>query len=148
MARFITTVESSLQPAEAFDLLAHFESVAEWDPGITEAERLDEGELRVGSAFLVTAAFGPRRLPLTYVVRELEPGERVVLEAVSHEIVSHDVISVHPGPQGSTVTYDATVTLQGWRKLGEPGLRAAFGVFGGRAEAGLRTALNPVPAQA
>ena len=148
MARFITTVESSLEAAEAFELLAHFDSVAEWDPGVTAAERLDEGELRVGSAFLVTAAFGPRRLPLTYVVRDLVPGERVVLEAVSHEIISHDVITVVPTDTGSSVTYDATVTLQGWRKVGEPGLRAAFGIIGRRAEAGMRAVLNPVAAAA
>ena len=144
MARFVTTLESSLSTQEAFDLLANFESVADWDPGVSAAERLDTGELRVGSAFQVVATFGPRRLPLTYVVRELVPGDRVVLQAVTNEFTSHDVITVGSGPLGSIVTYDATLTLHGWRRPAAPILNTAFAVIGKRAEAGLRRALNPV----
>jgi hypothetical protein len=148
MAHYVTTVESSLPADEAFDLLAHFDSVAEWDPGISRAERLDSGPLRVGSAFLVTATFGPNRIPLTYVVRELLPGQRVVLDAVSADFVSHDVITVEAAGQGSRVTYDATVTLQGWRKVADPALNLAFQIIGRRADAGLRDVLNPVPVAA
>lgn len=147
MARFATTVHSSLVAAEAFDLLAHFDSVADWDPGVSEAKRLDEGELRVGSSFHVVAAFGPRRIPLTYVVQELEPGHRVVLEAVSGEFTSYDVITAVPeAAGGSAVTYDATLTLHGWRRPADLALQAAFLVVGKRAEAGLRKALNPAAA--
>ena len=143
MARYVTTVESSLPAGEAFDLIAHFHSVADWDPGVSRAERLDEGPLRVGSAFLVTVVFGPRQIPLTYVVRELLPGERVVLTAVTTDFVSHDVITVEAGPEGSRLTYDATLTLQSWRRLADPLLGLAFQVIGRRADAGLRDVLNP-----
>ncbi len=148
MARFATTVESPLPAADAFDLLAHFDSVADWDPGVVRAERLDAGELRVGSAFLVTAAFGPRRIPLTYVVRDLQPGRRVVLDAVTGDFTSHDVISVEPQGTGSRVTYDAELTLHGWRRPADPFLQIAFQVIGRRADAGLRAALNPQPVAA
>jgi hypothetical protein len=143
MARFTTTIDSTLRTEEAFALLANFDSVADWDPGISAAERLDAGPLRVGSAFLVTSVLGPWRLPLTYVIRELDAGQRVALQAVTADFVSYDVITVAPSDEGSLVTYDATVTLQGWRRVGDPVLRQAFGVIGRRADAGLRAALRP-----
>ena len=148
MAHFATTVSSRLQPAASFDLLAHFESVADWDPGVAAAHRLDEGELLVGSSFLVTIVFGPRKLPLTYVIRELVPDQRVVLEAVSNDFTSYDVITVQPEGAGSLVTYDATLRLHGWRRPADLALQASFAVVGKRAEAGLRRALNPQAAAA
>jgi hypothetical protein len=41
------------------------------------------------------------------------------------------------------VTYDATLSLHGWRRPFDPGLQAVFAVIGRRAEDGLRRALNP-----
>jgi hypothetical protein len=148
MARFSTTISSALPPQAAFDLLANFDSVADWDPGVTEAQRTDAGELRVGSAFAVTAAFGPRKIPLTYLIRELEPGKRVALEAVTGDFTSYDVITVEPDRGGSRVTYEATLSLHGWRRPADPLLQAAFIVIGKRAESGLRAALNPSVAAA
>ncbi len=144
MARFVTTVESALPAGEAFDLLANFDSVADWDPGVSAAERLDADPVRVGSAFLVTVVFGLQRIPLTYVVRDLHPGERVVLQAVTADFTSHDVITVEPTAEGSRVTYDATLTLQGVRRVADPLLHLAFQVIGRRADAGLRSVLNPM----
>lgn len=148
MAHFATTVKSSLDAAAAFDLLANFESITDWDPGISEAQRLDAGELRVGSAFRLVAVFGLRRLVLTYVIKEIEPGQRVVLEASNGEFTSYDVITVAPAQSGCTVTYDATLSLHGWRRPADPLLQVAFLVVGKRAEAGLRKALNPTATSA
>jgi hypothetical protein len=148
MARFTTTIDSTLPSGDAFALLAHFDSVADWDPGVSAAERLDDGPLRIGSAFLVTSVLGPWRLPLTYVIRDLDPGRRVVLRAVTADFVSHDVITAEPAGEGSRVTYDAALSLQGWRRLGDPLLQLAFGVIGKRADAGLRMALRPQPVAA
>lgn len=146
MARFVTSVESTLSADAAFDLIANFDSIPDWDPGVAEAERLDAGELRVGSAFRVVSVFGPRRIPLTYVIRELQAPQRVLLVAETSDFTSHDLITVEPTATGSVLTYDATLTLRGFRKLADPALQLAFLVIGKRAEAGLRKALNPVPA--
>jgi carbon monoxide dehydrogenase subunit G len=143
MARFATTVNSALSPEQAFDLLANFESVADWDPGVSHAERLDEGELGLGSSFAVVVVLGPWRIRLTYVVREWVPGARVALEAVDGGFTSYDVIRVDPDDAGSKVTYDATLSLHGWRRPFDLGLQAAFAVIGRRTQAGLGRALNP-----
>lgn len=148
MAHAALTVHSSLDAATAFDLLAHFDSVADWDPGIAGAERLDSGDLRVGSVFLVTAAFGPSRIPLTYVIKELDWPRRIVLEAVSNDFSSYDVITVEPAPDGSLVSYDATLRLRGWRRPADPALQAAFALIARRTESGLRRFLNPAAAAA
>lgn len=143
MARYTTTVPSTLPAPQAFDLLANFDSVQEWDPTVPQAERLDTGELGVGSVFRVVVAFGPRKMPLTYVIREFEPEQRVRLEAVTELFTSDDVITVSPTPLGSSVTYDANLIMRGPAKPADPLMRAALRVIGKGAEAGLQRVLNP-----
>jgi hypothetical protein len=143
MARYCATVPSTLPAPQAFDLLANFDSVQEWDPTVPQAERLDQGDLGVGSVFRVVVAFGPRKMPLTYVVREFEPEQRVRLEAVTELFTSDDVITVVPTPLGSTVTYDANLIMHGPARPADPLVQAAFRVLGKGAEAGLQRVLNP-----
>ena len=51
MARYRTTIESSLPPDVAFAELADFSSAERWDPGVISARRVDNGELGLGSRF-------------------------------------------------------------------------------------------------
>jgi len=143
MARYTAIVPSTLPAPQAFDLLANFDSVRDWDPTVPHAERLDDGELGVGSVFRVVVAFGPRKMPLTYVIREYDPQERVRLEAVTELFTSDDVITVTPTPQGSTVTYDANLRMHGPAKPADPLVQMAFRVIGAGAQAGLKRVLNP-----
>jgi len=41
MALYTTSIDSSLSPSEAFAYMAAFENVAQWDPGVVEAQRLE-----------------------------------------------------------------------------------------------------------
>jgi len=147
MAHFRTTVESAASPAQAFDLVADFSNITEWDPGVVSSERLDVGPLGIGSRFRVVSAFGPRRIPLEYRILEWNPDHRAVLEAQTRDFRSYDVISTDPTPIGSAVTYDALLELNGLRKVFDPALRAAFQVIGRRAESGMRNALRVAAAR-
>lgn len=127
----------------AFDHLADFTTVAEWDPGVTEATRLDEGPLAVGSRFRVVVKTGPRTATLVYEVRELEPGRRIRLVAESSLLRSDDVITVTPaGDGGATVVYEADLQLRGVAVVASPFLGLVFDRIGDRAAAGLRRALD------
>lgn len=148
MARFSTTLTTAAPAAAAFDYLADFSTVAEWDPGVSSARRSDGGPLGIGSTFEVVAEFGPRRIPLTYVIKEWHQGHRVVLRAEHPEFTSLDTITVAPDGGGSAVTYDAILTLNGFRRFADPLLQAAFLVVGKRAEDGLRKALTRIGAVA
>ncbi len=142
MARFVTTVESTAPPKAAFDLVADFSNIMSWDPGVSSAERLDDGPLGVGSRFRVVSVFGPRRLPLEYEVLEWIAPSFAVLQASNRDFTSHDVISVARTPKGSAVTYDADLRLHGARRIFDLPLIAAFQVIGRRAGSGMRRELN------
>ena len=109
MARYRTEQHFAGPPQSAFDYLADFVSVAEWDPGVSEATRLDDGPLGVGSRFRVVVKTGP----LVYEVTELEAGRRIRLVAQTSTLRSDDVITVLPAEDGATVSYDADLSLRG-----------------------------------
>lgn len=142
MARYRTEQPFDGPPEVVFDYLANFTSVAEWDPGVTEAIREDDGLLGVGSRFRVVVKTGPGRTTLVYEVREFEPGRRVRLVAESSTLRSDDVITVTPSGAGATVVYEADLTLRGAAKVLSPLLGLVFDRIGDRAAAGLRRALE------
>lgn len=148
MARYRTEQPFDGPPEVAFDYLANFTSVAEWDPGVTGATRVDDGPLGVGSRFRVVVKAGPGSTALVYEVREFEPGRRIRLVAESSSLRSDDVITVTPTGAGATVVYEADLTLRGVATVLTPALGLVFDRIGDRAAAGLRRALDDVAAGA
>lgn len=144
MARYRTEQPFAGPPEVAFDYLANFTSVAEWDPGVSEATRLDDGPLAVGARFRVVVKTGP----LVYEVREFEPGRRIRLVAETSTLRSDDVITVLPAAEGATVSYDADLTTRGWAIGLNPLLGLVFRRIGDRAAAGLRAKLDELAASA
>jgi len=136
MARYVTTVESTLPPEEAFAYMSDFTHALEWDPSVTNATRNGEG-------FELVARFGGRDVPLHYDVVSLEPPRLVVLEARKPAFTSRDTITIVPAPGGSTVHYDAALVFRGLARLLDPLMQLVFSRTGDRAAAGLRAALNP-----
>jgi hypothetical protein len=143
MARYRTTIDSTMSPGGAFTELADFSSAERWDPGVVEARRLDGGALGVGSRFHVVARFAGRDVPLEYQIVEFDPPHTVALRAESAAVVSLDTITFVPSPSGTTVTYDADLRLKGALRILDPVLSLAFRRVGDRARDGLRRALQP-----
>lgn len=147
MANFTVSVDTPADRHVAFAYMANFDTIEEWDPGVVRARRLSD-DLGVGSTFEVVLTTLGIHTPLIYEVLEYDAPNRIVLEAHTADYVSYDVITVVATETGSTVTYDATVSLKGIRRIGEPGLRLAFEVIGRRAASGLRKALAALPSSA
>jgi len=144
MARYVATVTTPRSPEEAFDYLADFSTVEEWDPGVRRARAISEERRAKGAQFEVVARFLGRDVPLTYETVEIERPRRVMLRAENENLVSLDTISFRPLPQGggTEVTYDADLSLKGPRRLAEPLMRLLFGRVGDRAKAGLAERLS------
>jgi hypothetical protein len=151
MARFSTTLQTTASASLVLDHLADFATVGDWDPGITEADLVSGEPGQVGARYLVMAAFGPRRIPLEYVVIDRvhviadEPG-RVVLRAETGSFTSDDTITVSPTATGCQVEYDAVLTLRGLGRVMDWPLHQSFQVIGRRAEQGLRAELESLAA--
>jgi len=143
MARYVTSVESTLPPMYAFAYMADFAHARLWDPGVRDARRVGEAEIGEGAAFDVVARFGGRDLTLRYEIVEYDEPRQVVLEARRPSFVSRDTTTVEPADHGSVVQYDATLAFSGLARLFEPVLQRMFDRTGARATVGLQTALNP-----
>jgi carbon monoxide dehydrogenase subunit G len=146
MARFSTTLPTGAPAQQVFDRLADFATVADWDPGITEASLIAGESGRVGARYRVVASFGPRRIPLEYEILErVDPVDgapgHVVLFAETGSFTAHDTITVTPEGSGSQVRYDAVLTLTGIGRVMDWPLHLSFQLIGRRAEQGLRAEL-------
>jgi carbon monoxide dehydrogenase subunit G len=141
MARYNATVDTPRPPDEVFAYLSDFSTTEEWDPGIVEAERLGDSQVREGSEFRLVADFLHRRTTLTYRIVEYDPPNAVTFRGENSSVVSLDRIIFEPSDGGTRITYDADLALKGPFRLADPLLALAFKRVGDRALAGMRKTL-------
>ena len=142
MARYHASLHVPLGCEEVFAYLSDFSTTREWDPGVAEAVRLDEGEVRVGSEFRLTATFLGRTVPLTYEVIECHAPLVVGFRGENATVISRDRIALEPAGDGTRIAYQAELTLKGLLRLADPLLAIAFNRTGDRALAGLTETLG------
>lgn len=124
--------------------MAHFENTREWDPGITRADPRRPGEEPApGTGYVVGFRFRDRVHTIVYRVVEVDAPRRIVLVGDAPRYSVRDAITVEPDGTGSTVTYDAQITLKGLLKPAGPLVQRGFRKAGDAAIAGLRPRLNP-----
>jgi hypothetical protein len=140
--RYVTEITTPRPAPEAFAYVAAFDNIRDWDPTVTSARRLDKGELRTGSAFEVVIALRGREQRLEFEVVRLDPPHVVALEADARSYRSFDTISVRPEGNGSVVTYEAVLDLQGPARILAPLFGRAFKRVGDNAARGLRRELG------
>ena len=141
MARYVDAIDLPVPVEEAFDYLADFSRIAEWDPSVLEAERLTPGEVGLGSTFRVIVSFLGGRVPLEYRITEYERPSRLVLSGGDAALRSTDEITFVARPGGTRVTYEARLELTGIRRLADPLLDVLFQRIGRLAVRGLRERL-------
>jgi hypothetical protein len=143
MARYVTTVGSSMSPEDAFAFMADFANSPRWDPNTSRATRVDDGPVGLGSSFDLLTAFAGREVQLRYTIVEHDAPRRVVLRAEQPRYTSLDTITVAPAPSGSSVHYDARLSFMGPARLLDPVMQLLFRRVGNRAREGMKAALNP-----
>ena len=143
MARYKTSIDSTMTPQQAFDYMATFSNAAQWDPGALSAKDETGGPPRKGSAYVLQFKFFGSVMPLRYEIIEIDPGKRVVLRAPSGRFDSIDTITIEPRDGGSRVIYDARLRFKGIFRLFDPLLGLMFGSVARKAVKSLRGYLNP-----
>jgi uncharacterized protein YndB with AHSA1/START domain len=73
MAAIVESIEISRRPEEVFSYATDFSRFPEWQVGVGSAQREGDGPLAVGSRARVTRQAGPRQLPRTEEITELNP---------------------------------------------------------------------------
>ena len=139
MASYSATVPASASAEVVFGYLADFRTVSEWDPSITAAEMIGDGEpIRVGARFRVTTKTNFGDVVLDYETTELEPPRRIVLRGEHRAMISIDTITVEETQRGRVeVTYRADITLKGPLKIADPLLALGLRRLGDKARDGL-----------
>jgi carbon monoxide dehydrogenase subunit G len=148
MARYRATIDTLCERDDAFAYISDFSSTQEWDPGVVEAERLNDAAVREGTEFRLVAKFLGRRTALTYRIVEYDPQRAVTFRGENATVISNDRITFEAVGEGTQITYDAELLLKGPLRLADPLLRLAFNRVGNRALAGLKHKLAPVHPEA
>ncbi|MBA3842730.1 MAG: SRPBCC family protein [Actinobacteria bacterium] len=144
MARYVTTIQSTLPVAEAFAYMAEFSNAQHWDPSVETATRTTTEPVETGAGFDLVVRFAGRKVPMHYSVVSYAEPRLVVLEALQPTFVSRDTITVAPDGEGSSVHYDALLEFKGAAgRVLDPLLQLIFNRTGDKAAGGMRTALNP-----
>ncbi|MDH3299091.1 MAG: SRPBCC family protein [Acidimicrobiia bacterium] len=142
MARYVVHVRTPLDQAAAFDYMADLRNFEGWDPGVLGVEQVEGTTPVIGAEYDVTVQALPKPMVLRYRIITFDPSHLVVALAESTLLTSLDRITVDTDDEGTTVTYDAELTLSGPLGLADPLLGIAFKRIGDRAAAGLIEALD------
>lgn len=147
--RYRRTIVVAAPLEDAFAYVADFGRAAEWDPGLIESRRLDQGPLRVGSAFHIVADVRGKPQQFRYAITDYDAPSRIVIEGDGEKATSRDEVlfeAAGPGPDaGTRVTYDVDIRLKGARRIAEPFLGGYMRALGDKALAGLQAKLDALP---
>ena len=122
--------------------MADLRNFAEWDPGVVAAEQVEGDGPGPDSSFDVTVDGVREPMTLRYETITYDAPTEMVARAESSTLTSVDTITVEPDEDGSIVTYDAELTLNGALRFADPVLGVAFKRIGDKAAAGMITALD------
>jgi NAD(P)-dependent dehydrogenase (short-subunit alcohol dehydrogenase family) len=92
-----------------FDYLSRWHHVAEWDPGVVSARRLDGGLPAVGGRFDLVLALGTGRVPMRYEITAMDAPQLLVLAGRGNRFRVEDRIQMRATAIGTELSYTATV---------------------------------------
>lgn len=136
------TVTTSLPIDAAFDYVANFENIVEWDPGVTAARKRSDAPAAVGTAYDLDLNYGGSDMAMTYTITEFDPPRLVVLEGDGSRSGAVDRIAFTAVGDGTRIDYEADIRLKGLFRLTEPFLGALFARVGEGAREGLDRRLS------
>jgi carbon monoxide dehydrogenase subunit G len=148
MASYRATIDTPRERQDVFAYISDFSTTQEWDPGVVEAERLNDAAVGEGTEFRLVAEFLGRETALTYRIVEYDPPHAVTFCGENAAVISNDRITFEAVGEGTRITYDAELMLKGPLRLADPLLGLAFNRVGDRALAGLKHKLAPVHPEA
>lgn len=134
-------------PTDCFNYLLDFSRVAEWDPGVHRAARLDQGSIREGSMFEVECALPVGSIALEYTLEKARAPEQLVLRGKGRffevlDTITIAAVEVDGECVGSKIRYRAEFSFSSVPSFVLKTLEPSMQTMGKRAVAGLKAALD------
>lgn len=111
------------------EYLRDFAHTAAWDPGTIVCTRLDSGPVRVGSEWHNVSEFRGKKTKLAYRLAQMDTG-RLIFIGENKTATSTDDLTLSVVPEGTRITYHATIVFNGLAKIAGPFLKREFEKIG------------------
>src|SRR5262245_26176960 len=122
----VTEVEIARPRAEVAAYAADPNNATSWYENIERAEWRSEPPLRAGSRVAFVARFLGRTLAYTYEIRELVPGERLVMSTAEGPFPMETTYTWEDAAEGTRMTLRNRGEPRGFAKVGAPVMAAAM----------------------
>lgn len=142
MHTFEQTIDVAAPLEEAFLYVADFRTATEWDPGIAQSRRVNNGPIGKGATYDVTAVFRGKPVPLRCELVEYEENRRLLFHSAGAKARSTDELRFEEAGNGTRIAVRAVLTMKGLYRLAEPFLGRTLDTMGARALAGLKARLD------
>jgi uncharacterized protein YndB with AHSA1/START domain len=113
MAAIVQSIEIACRPEDIFSYVTDFSHYPEWQGGIVSARRDGNSPLAVGSRAVVTRRVGPRELPRTEEITELNPPRAWMVRSVGGPLTAIARGTIEPLGEGERSLVTIALEFEG-----------------------------------
>ncbi|HYV01278.1 MAG TPA: SRPBCC family protein [Actinomycetota bacterium] len=113
MSAIVESIEISRRPEDVFAYVTGFSHFPDWQGGIVSVRLEGDAPLAVGSRALVTRRVGPRKLPGTEEITELNPPRRWAVRAVGGPVMAIAIGTIEPLGDGERSRVTIALEFEG-----------------------------------
>ena len=113
MQRVERTARISAPPDEVFADLANLDNVAEWQSGVTSAERTSPGEMGVGAPAQVTRQLGGQRIIAPLTVTAYDPPRHLGIGSKVSGVKADATLDLAPADGGAATDLAFAMEIRG-----------------------------------
>ncbi len=108
---------TTLSAKQAFNYIVDFSRIHQWDHTISDAKKVGDDDIGLGTQFDITFSMGGRKTPINYQITKYEPSHSAVLTGVSDRFTAIDTIKINKNEQGCKVSWQAEINFSGLTAL-------------------------------
>ncbi|HVM24311.1 MAG TPA: SRPBCC family protein [Candidatus Limnocylindrales bacterium] len=113
MQRVERTARIPAPPHEVFAYLADLDNVAEWQAGVTSAERTSPGEMSVGATAQVTRQLGGQRVTAPLTVTAYDPPRHLGIGSQVSGVRADATLDLAPSEDGAATDLSFAMEIRG-----------------------------------